>query len=289
VPLKSGGEAFGVLCVVYHRDHWVTTDEQRMLDLCAAQAATAIVNARMHRALASSLDWLLDETARSYHSMIGPHLAIVRHTMENVLAEKLGSLTPKQADRLGKAKEEIDTLTQRIECLLLLRRLEAGHVHLNRRETRLPPLIQGVVARLQPWAREKRIAITCNVDRVTCALELDGEKIESIVDELLANAIKFTPPGGRVELRALQRQQRVLFWIRDTGVGIAPAHLNMIFEKYFQVTRLPETSRAGVGLGLYLARKFAELHGGRIDVKSQLGRGTTFTLTLPRHAVRKPV
>jgi signal transduction histidine kinase len=283
VPLRIGGQTLGTLCVVYDRDHWFSQNEQKILDLCATQAATLIVNTRVHRELTSSLDWLSDEIALSYHAMIGPHLAVVKHTIENLLAEKLGPLTPKQADRFGKAKEEIDMLAHRIERLLLLRRLEAGRVHLKRQETQLADLIGGVSARLQPWAHEQGIELSWSVDRGDTPLQIDREKIESVVDELIVNAIKRTPAGGTINVRGVEREQRFLICVSDTGIGIAPSQRARIFEKYYQVSAFSETSRSGIGLGLYLTRKFVELHSGRINVRSKLGVGTTFMVTLPKH------
>jgi len=112
----------------------------------------------------------------------------------------------------------------------------------------------------------------------------DERKIKQVVLNLLSNAVKFTPEGGRVEVRAGVADGMVEISVSDTGIGIAPGDQEAIFEEFRQVGSDYARKREGTGLGLTLARKFVELHGGRLWVKSEPGRGSTFTFTLPvRH------
>ena len=109
----------------------------------------------------------------------------------------------------------------------------------------------------------------------------DERKLKQILLNLLSNAVKFTPEGGRVAVRALPADGYVAISVSDTGVGIAPADQEAIFEEFRQVGSDYATKREGTGLGLTLTRKFVELHGGQIWVKSEVGKGSTFTFTLP--------
>ena len=112
------------------------------------------------------------------------------------------------------------------------------------------------------------------------AIRADERKLKQVLLNLLSNAIKFTPEGGRIEVRAAPVDGSVEVSVTDTGVGIAPEDQQAVFEEFRQVG--PAAKRVeGTGLGLALSRKFVELHGGRISVRSEVGRGSTFTFTLP--------
>jgi signal transduction histidine kinase len=109
----------------------------------------------------------------------------------------------------------------------------------------------------------------------------DERKIKQVLLNLLSNAVKFTPEGGRIEIKAMPTDGSVEISVNDTGIGIAPEDQATIFEEFRQVGTADAPKREGTGLGLTLARKFVELHGGKIWVKSEVGKGSTFTFTLP--------
>jgi signal transduction histidine kinase len=119
-----------------------------------------------------------------------------------------------------------------------------------------------------------------NVDERLGQIQADERKVRQVVLNLLSNAIKFTPEGGRIEVAALPRDGFVEVSVSDTGVGIAPEDHEAVFQEFRQVGTADKKVE-GTGLGLTLCRKFVELHGGRIWVKSELGKGSTFTFTIP--------
>jgi signal transduction histidine kinase len=119
-----------------------------------------------------------------------------------------------------------------------------------------------------------------NVDNRLSQIQADERKVRQVVLNLLSNAIKFTPEGGRIEVGAVPRDGAVEVSVSDTGVGIAPEDQEAIFEEFRQVGTAAKKVE-GTGLGLALSRKFVELHGGRIWVRSQVGEGSTFTFTIP--------
>jgi signal transduction histidine kinase len=122
-----------------------------------------------------------------------------------------------------------------------------------------------------------------NVDNQLGQIQADERKIRQVLLNLLSNAIKFTPEGGRIEVRAQPRNGSVAVSVTDTGVGIAPEDQEAVFEEFRQVGTADKKVE-GTGLGLALSRKFIQLHGGKIWVKSQVGQGSTFTFTVPmRH------
>src|SRR5262249_38315294 len=129
-------------------------------------------------------------------------------------------------------------------------------------------------------AGRRAIALETHIDERLGQIHADERKIRQVVLNLLSNAIKFTPEGGRIEVAARPSDGWIEVSVADTGIGIAPEDQEAVFEEFRQVGRL-EKKAEGTGLGLTLCRKFVELHGGRIWVKSEVGRGSTFTFRIP--------
>src|SRR5262249_16132714 len=125
------------------------------------------------------------------------------------------------------------------------------------------------------------VTLTQTVDQRVGHIVADERKVKQILLNLLSNAVKFTPEGGRVGLTATAAEDAVTIAVSDTGIGIAPEDQAAVFGEFRQVGRDDARKQEGTGLGLTLARKFVELHGGRIWVRSQVGQGSTFSFTLP--------
>ena len=144
----------------------------------------------------------------------------------------------------------------------------------------LPTALDNALTLVRERAGRRSINLQMSVDGGLGEVRADERKIRQVVLNLLSNAIKFTPEGGRIEVRAVLVDGSVEISLTDTGVGIAPADQEAIFEEFRQVGTA-EKKAEGTGLGLTLCRKFIELHGGRIWVTSQVGSGSTFTFTIP--------
>ena len=144
----------------------------------------------------------------------------------------------------------------------------------------LPSALDNAVTLVKGRADRHGIALQVDIDPQLGELVGDERKVKQVVLNLLANAVKFTPEGGQISLTARRRDGLVEIAVTDTGVGIAPEDQAAIFEEFRQVGS-DERKQEGTGLGLTLAKKFVELHGGRIWVESTVGRGATFTFTLP--------
>ena len=144
----------------------------------------------------------------------------------------------------------------------------------------LPTALDNALTLVRERAGRRSITLHTAVDPRLGQIQADERKIRQIVLNLLSNAIKFTPEGGRIEVGAVPKDGSVEVSVSDTGVGIAPEDQEAVFEEFRQVGTT-EKKAEGTGLGLTLCRKFIELHGGRIWVKSQIGVGSTFTFTIP--------
>ena len=146
----------------------------------------------------------------------------------------------------------------------------------------LPSAISNAMSLIRERAQRHEITLGMDVDPQLGEIVADERKLKQILLNLLSNAVKFTPDGGRIEVRARGGEQEISISVHDTGIGIAAADQEAVFEEFRQVGRNYTSKQEGTGLGLALTRRFVELHGGTIHVESELGKGSTFTFKLPR-------
>jgi signal transduction histidine kinase/ligand-binding sensor domain-containing protein/AraC-like DNA-binding protein len=168
--------------------------------------------------------------------------------------------------------------------LLDISRIEAGQMKLRVSEMNIVPVICDMVSSFQSLAERKRITLKFQSSFETIMLYTDKDKVDKIVSNILSNAVKFTPEGGRIEVsinRKTENDKFVEISIRDTGIGIPKEQLDKIFDRFYQVDNRSSKKYEGTGVGLSLARELAELHRGKIIVESEEGRGSTFTILLP--------
>jgi PAS domain S-box-containing protein len=178
-------------------------------------------------------------------------------------------------------------LLQLINDILDLSKVESGQMELHLQKVELGSLIDEVRATVEPLARTKEM--TLNTEPFPAlSLIADSAKLKQMLLNLVSNAIKFTPPGGRIEIRTRQVDSWVEIAVNDSGIGIAEQDLGLLFKEFQQLDAGPGRRQEGTGLGLALTKRFAELHGGRISVESALGKGSTFTLRLPLKAATPP-
>jgi signal transduction histidine kinase len=249
-------------------------------------------------ALASNLNRMNDELGRLYQQLDAANrhksefLASMSHELRTplnaiigfseVLQERMfGELNAKQAEYVGDILASGRHLLALINDILDLSKIEAGRMELQLVPFHLPASIEDTMTLLRERATRQGIALDLDADEHLGQIVADERKIKQVLLNLLSNAVKFTPAGGRVGVRAAMTDGMVEIAVRDTGIGIAPQDQEAIFEEFRQVGADEARKREGTGLGLALARRFVELHGGKIWVESAVGRGSIFTFTLP--------
>ncbi|HMQ33788.1 MAG TPA: ATP-binding protein, partial [Chloroflexaceae bacterium] len=189
-------------------------------------------------------------------------------------------------DFLARMDVEIQGLSRLVDEFLELSRIELGQITLQTAPQDVPELLRAVAGRMEAQARQKGVSIIIEPRAALPQVALDRARVEQVLLNLLQNALSFTPAGGTITLRATPRDREVAIAVRDTGVGIAPADLPHIFDRFYKAD--PARSDGGVGLGLAIARHLVERHDGRIWADSRPGQGTTVTFALPIEQPRGP-
>ena len=286
VPLLLERRIVGVL-VVWGREPGAFAQEiDDLLQTLATQSVLAIQNARLFREIAEKSQQLevasrhkSEFLANMSHELRTPLNSIIGFS--EVLGEGMfGEVNAKQAEYLRDILESGQHLLSLINDVLDLSKIEAGRMELELADFDLPSAIENALLLVRERALRRSITLGHAIDKRLGVIGADERKVKQVLLNLLSNALKFTPEGGRVDVRAEFQGDMAEISVTDTGVGIAPEDQDAVFEEFRQVGAAAQKAQ-GTGLGLALSRKFIELHGGRIAVESQLGMGATFTFTIP--------
>jgi signal transduction histidine kinase len=287
VPLVSEDEVIGVLAVTSKTSGEFAPEIVRLLTTFATQSALAIQNARLFHELEAKSRQLeaasrhkSEFLANMSHELRTPLNAILGFS--EVLAERMfGEVNEKQAEYLQDILSSGRHLLSLINDILDLSKVEAGRLELELARFHLPTALDNALTLVRERASRHGITLDLAVDPEIGEVVADERKVKQILLNLLSNAVKFTPEGGRVGVTTTAAEDVITIAVSDTGIGIPPTDQEAIFEEFRQVGHDDARKQEGTGLGLTLAKKFVELHGGRIGVQSQVGQGSTFTFTLP--------
>jgi PAS domain S-box-containing protein len=219
--------------------------------------------------------------ANMSHEFRTPLNAMLGYT-SMLLQGVAGSIDPAVRRQLARIESNGRHLLTIINEILDISRIEAGRMPLQFAQVKVPELIGEVRAELEPIILRTRLTVTTQLDRDLPALATDRQKVKQILLNLLSNALKFTHHGSvTIAARRNPRDRTISLLVSDTGIGIAPADQDRIFEDFRQLDNSPTRAYGGTGLGLSICRRLAQMLDGRISVQSQVGKGSTFTLTLP--------
>jgi len=285
-PMVREGAVVGAISVLRMEVRPFTVQQIKLPESFADQAVIAIENVRLFQDIEDKSRQL--EAASQHKSEF---LANMSHELRTPLNAIIGyaELLGEEAEDLGQDAflpdlKKIHTAGQHllglVNDILDLSKVEAGKMELELSTFALPEALDNGLTMIEERAGRHAIALGLAVDPEVGLVEADERKVKQVVFNLLSNAVKFTPDRGRVELSARLVDAMVQVAVRDSGVGIAPEDQEHIFEEFRQVGT-GTTKAEGTGLGLPLAKRFVELHGGSMWVESQVGAGSVFTFTLP--------
>ena len=286
VPLMREASPIGAITVGRPQPGMFSEKQIALLQIFADQAVIAIENVRLFREIEDKSRQL--ETASRHKSEFLANMSHELRTPLNailgfseVLSDRMfGEINDKQAEYLSDILESGRHLLSLINDILDLSKIEAGRMELEATDFDLPSAIENTLMLVRERAHRRAITLARTIDERLAMIRGDERKVKQVLLNLLSNALKFTPDGGQIGVQAELRDGAAEISVTDTGVGIAPEDQEAVFEEFRQVGTASKKVE-GTGLGLAISRKFIELHGGRIWVKSQVGTGSTFAFTLP--------
>jgi PAS domain S-box-containing protein/diguanylate cyclase (GGDEF)-like protein len=209
-------------------------------------------------------------------------LTTIKEGISLVVDGALGSINADQKAALAIAKQDIDRLARLINDLLDISKIEAGRMELKKSSVVISSLAEEVLLSFQNQAGKKHIQLKTRLKRGLPPLYIDPDKISQVLANLISNSIKFTPENGRITVGVKDKGNEVEISVADTGVGISPDNIAKLFDRFSQFNRVYGPGERGTGLGLAISKEIVEMHGGRIWVESEVGKGSTFTFSLPR-------
>jgi signal transduction histidine kinase len=256
-----------------------------------------------YRKVNMDLDRKVDELAQAnlalYESnrLKSDFLATMSHELRTPLNSILGfsevllsseRLDDKQQRWVRNIQSSGEKLLNLINDILDLAKIEAGKMQVRLETFSIHDICEGLLNMIRPMAEKKNIDLRSQIDPGIPVMRQDVTKLQQILENLLFNAIKFTPEGGRVLLKAYTEGTNLILIVSDTGVGIAPEEQSLVFEKFRQSGNPLTREHAGTGLGLSIVRELSKLLGGGVSLQSDLGRGSTFTVHLPLELSTEP-
>jgi len=292
VPLIVKGSALGVIEAINKATGAFDQHDLDVLEALSNSAAIAVENARLYAteheraaALARALEQQreLDRLQRQFiqnvsHELRTP-LAIVRGHAELLETGWFGELQPDQRESIAIILRRTQMLTRLVDDIVSV--LEHEGRELKREPVDLTQLVSTSLTDFQATAQKGGLALSAETAPNLLPVSGDSMALRRALDNLIGNACKFTPTGGRATVRLWQSQGCTHLQVADTGIGVAQEHLERIFERFYQVDGSSTRRYGGIGLGLALIKEIVEAHGGQITVTSELGKGTTFTIVLP--------
>jgi signal transduction histidine kinase len=277
VPLQVSGKVIGAMALYMMRDHAYGPDDLALAEELARRAGLAIENAQLYR------------DARDANRLKDEFLATVSHELRTPLTAMLAWIHLLRNGRPEQVARAVDTIERSahaqariIEDVLDVSRIITGKLRLELEHVNLADIVHAAVETVLPGAQAKELDLVTVLDDREAKVDGDPTRLQQVVWNLLANAIKFTPKGGRIEVRLERGTSNVYLRVSDTGQGIRADFLPHVFERFRQADSAPTRASGGLGLGLALVRHLVELHGGQVSAESEgEGSGATFTVTLP--------
>ena len=287
VPMLRDGNPIGAITVAAPRAVPFPDKQVEVLKTFADQAVIAVENTRLFNEIQDKTHQLevanrhkSEFLANMSHELRTPLNAVIGFS-EVLLERMFGEVNPKQEEYLNDILSSGKHLLSLINDILDLSKIEAGRMELESQPFDLPAALDNALTLIRERAARHGLRLEVTVDPGLGEVKGEERRVKQVLLNLLSNAVKFTPEGGKISLSASLNDGMAEISVADTGVGIAPEDQEAIFEEFRQVGSDYARKREGTGLGLALARRLVALHGGKLWVESEPGKGSTFTFTLP--------
>ncbi|HUT14948.1 MAG TPA: ATP-binding protein [Anaerolineae bacterium] len=287
LPLITKGEVIGTLGLGKGRaEEPFARSDLELLSVLASQAAAAIQNARLFSRIRSAYEQLkeLDRMKSEFLSTVSHELRAPLHSiggfMQLLLDDKVEDRAT-QREALETVARQTERLTRLINNLLDVSRMESGWLKLEKGPVQIRDVVREVVAEVRPMAEGRQIALVDDTAPELPIVFADHERLAQVIRNLMHNAIKFTPSGGRIVISAAESEGNLVISVEDDGAGISGEAMPHLFERFYQADSSDTRRAGGTGLGLYICRQIVIAHGGSIWAESEVGKGSTFHLGVP--------
>jgi signal transduction histidine kinase/FixJ family two-component response regulator len=286
LPLTSGGEVVGVLVAATNPMYELRGPYQEFLDLVAGTLSPAIVNAvarhqeQQRSKFLTELDRAKTDLFSNVSHELRTPLTLVSAPVEEALADEEQPLPPRQRERIQLVRRNAARLRRLLNNVLDFTRIESGGLRAEPAATDLPELTRGIAAAFAPAVQRGGLEFVVECMTLTRTAYVDPEMWERIVLNLLSNALKFTL-RGQIRLSLSGDDEHITLAVSDTGVGIPPDQVPLVFNRFHRVRGAGGRTEEGAGIGLALVHELVRLHGGTVELDSELKRGSTFTVTVP--------
>jgi signal transduction histidine kinase len=295
IPLLPKGRAFGAIVIRRNEVQPFSDKQIELLKTFADQAVIAIENVRLFQEIQEKsrqlgaanerlkeLDRLKSDFVSNVSHELRTPLTAIKGAVDLLLREVPGRLNESQTHYLTRVRSNTQHLAGLINDLLDLAKIEEGKVELKGARVSVGGLVHEVMETVRPMAAEKRVLLEVKVPEPSILVWADRDKVTQVLMNLIGNAIKFTPPQGKVTVSASREgAEWAQVSVNDSGPGISAEECQKIFQKFYQVSEGGGPKPKGTGLGLAISKALVELHGGKIWVESEPGCGSTFSFTLP--------
>ncbi len=215
------------------------------------------------------------------HQLRSPIVAVLQY-FEVILGGMVGSISEKQKEMLQRAKNRLESLLNLINDWLDAQRIDRGQIVDKFKSLSLREIVKKLFEDMKPLAQKYEVTLELGACSENDIVQGDKETLEQVFSNLITNAIKYNKPNGRVFVNIKENRDSIAAEVQDTGIGIAKEHLPFLFDQFYRVSRSEDQKMKGTGLGLSIAKKIVEAHGGSIQVSSEPGKGSTFTVFLPK-------
>ena len=295
VPLTIRDSIIGTLTVDSDRPNAFSESDLQLMTIAAAQVSVAIANARLfedledhaHELMAAyeelkESDRLKDELVQNVSHELRTPLTFVKGYVDLLMDGHMGLVTPEQQDTLQIVAEKTDEITRIISDIVTLQRINTGNLELI--DVQLDKFVKTAVASHQMVAHNKGLKIVYNqIDEGQATrVQVDRDRLNQVIDNLINNAIKFSPDGGTITVSLSDEKTQVHLAVADEGVGVPKEKQSRIFERFYQVDGSSRRRFGGTGVGLAIVKRIVDAHSGRIWVESEEGRGSAFHILLPK-------
>ncbi len=284
VPLLTNENVLGTITALRREGRAFTPDDQELLTMFASQASIAVTNAILYERT-KELDRMKSEFVAVVSHEVRTPLTSIKGSLELLGDERFHVLPPPQKELLSICQANTERLISLINDILDFSKLESSKLSLNFETFEVGRIVPEAVDHIKNLAGMKGITIDIHMEGSAGIIEADPMRVAQVITNLLGNAIKFSPENGKIEIWAHGSEDEATVDVKDFGRGISQRDLSRLFQRFAQLDSSTTRWAGGTGLGLVISKGIVEQHGGRIWVESVLGKGTTFSFSLPRTRV----